>query len=109
MNEIKVNVYDDNGEVVKTCSANVVKIRFGTIRAIMKVLNIESVNDTAELLKAVYDAWGQLVKLLNDCFPEMTEEEWDSVPVNEVYSVVLQILKSSFDQMTKATGNTKNA
>lgn len=107
MNEIIVNVYDDNNEVVKTYTASVAKIKFGTIRAIMALLNVERVNDTSELLKTVYAAWGQLVRLLNNCFPEMTEEEWDNVPVEEVYLVVMQILRSSFAQMGQI--KTKNA
>ena len=108
MNEIKVNVYGDNNEIIKTCTAKTASIKFGTIRAIMRVLNVESINDTTELLKTVYGAWGQLVKLLNDCFPDMSEEDWDNVPLPEVYSAVLQILKSSFSTMTKITGNEKN-
>lgn len=99
MNEIKVNVYNDDNEVVKTYTASAAKIKFGTIRAIMALLNVESINDTSELLKTVYGAWGQLVRLLNNCFPEMTEEEWDNVPVEEVYLVVMSILRASFSQM----------
>jgi len=107
-NEIKVNVYGDKGEVLKTYTASAIKIRFGTVRALMKVLNIEKVNETGELLSQIYSAWEQLVKLLGDCFPEMTEEEWDNVPVAEVYMIVIEILKASFAQMNSIGGSEKN-
>ena len=48
--ELNLNVYDEQGEVKKTCKAETVEIEFGTIRALMKVLNVEQLNDTGELL-----------------------------------------------------------
>lgn len=105
MNEIKVNVYGESGKIEKTCIAKTTTIKFGTIRAIMRLLQIDTMNDTSEVVSAVYGAWGELVRLLNDCFPDMTEKDWDSVPVMEVVSTVLEILKSSFSDLRLIQGN----
>ena len=99
MNELTLNVYDDENKVVKTSKAELVELKFGAIRKLMKLLNIDNINDTAELLKTVYSAWDQLTKILNSCFPDMTEDDWDDVKVSELIPVLMTILKYSFTQM----------
>lgn len=96
---ISVNVYDNNGEILKTCKARTANIKFGTVRALMRLLNIDKMDDTSEMLSAVYGAWSEVTRLLSECFPEMSEEDWDNVPVSEVLSALLGILKSSFGAM----------
>ena len=39
--ETSLNVYDENDIVIKTVQANVVDIRFGTIRKLVKLLGVE--------------------------------------------------------------------
>lgn len=94
-----LNVYDDDGKVVKTCEAEVVEIRFGTVKALMKLLKIEEETDGAELLRTVYTAWDKITKVLNQCFPEMTEDDWDNVSVSEVVPVIIDIAKNAFTKM----------
>lgn len=106
--ELKLNVYDDENNVVKTAEAEVMELKFGSIRSLMKLLNIDDINDTAELLKAVYGAWEQLTKILNGCFPDMTDEDWDNVKVSELIPVLMTILKYSFTQMLTIPTDSKN-
>lgn len=109
MNDIKINVYDKKGEIVKTCTAKTASIKFGTVRAIMRLLQIDKIDDTSQMFSAVYGAWEQLINLLGDCFPDMKEEDWDNVPVAEVLEVLIEILKSSFADMKLIQGkNSKN-
>lgn len=106
--ELKLNVYDDENKVVKTATAEVMELKFGSIRSLMKLLNIDDINDTAQLLKVVYGAWEQLTKILNSCFPEMTDEDWDNVKVSELVIVLVAILKYSFTQMLSIPTDSKN-
>lgn len=94
-----LNVYGDNGEVVKTCESKEVEIKFGTVRALMNLLKIEDDVDGAQLLKTVYDAWDKITKVLSQCFPEMTEDDWDNVSVSEVVPVIIDISKHAFTKM----------
>lgn len=106
--ELKINVYDDEDNIVKTATAELVEIRFGAIRKLMKLLNVENIEDTSELLKTVYGAWEQLTKLLNGCFTDMTDEDWDNVKISELMPVILAILKYSFTQMLTIPTDSKN-
>lgn len=106
--ELKLNVYDDENNVVKTATAEVTELKFGSIRSLMKLLKVDDINDTAQLLKVVYGAWEQLTKILNGCFPDMTDEDWDNVKISELVIVLVTILKYSFTQMLSIPTDSKN-
>lgn len=96
MEALKLNVYDNDGNVIKTSEAQPIDFKFGTIRSLMKLLNVDNINDTTELLKAVYGAWDQVISILSQCFPDITDEEWDNVKVGELIPVLVDTLKYSF-------------
>ena len=65
----------------------------------MKLLNVDNIDNTVELLKTVYGAWEQITNILNNCFPDMTDDDWDNVKASELLPVFVMILKYSFTQM----------
>lgn len=98
---LEITVYDDHDQVLKTCNANTVDLRFGQVAALMELLEIESVNDSVELMRTVNKAWKELTKILTKIFPEMEEDDWSNVKISELLPVVVMILKSSFAEMMK--------
>lgn len=103
-----INVYDNDNNVIKSCSAVDASLKFGAIRSIMKLLKIDDINDTGALLKVIYDAWEQLTAILNQCFPDMAEEDWDNVKLDELVPVVVGILKVSFGKILTIPSDSKN-
>lgn len=99
MEYLTLHVFDENDTVIKTCTAQFVELRFGAIRSIMKLLRVDKIETNYELMKAVYGAWEQLTSILNKCFPEMTESDWDNVKMSELLLVVVSILKQTFNKM----------
>lgn len=99
MDALKLNVYDDEDNVIKEVEAKVVDLRYGTVRRLMELLKVEDINDTAELLKTVYVAWSQVTAILGKVFPEMTDEDWDGVKMGELLPIIMFVLKSSFAQI----------
>lgn len=97
--ELKIKVYDDNDQVVKECKAQTVDIRFGQVSAIMELMEVESITDSAQLLRTVNRAWKELTKILGKIFPDMTDDDWNNVSIKELLPVVVGILKSSFAEM----------
>lgn len=98
---LEITVYDDNDQVIKTCTANTVDLRFGQVASMMELLEIESVNDSVELMRTVNKAWKELTKILTKIFPEMEDDDWSNVKISELLPVVVMILKSSFAEMMK--------
>lgn len=108
MENLKLNVYNDNDEVIKTAEAKFIDLRFGTIRSLMELLNVEDINDTSELLKKLYSAWNEVIKILSRVFPEMEEGDWDNIKLSELIPMLVVILKSSFVQMLAIPADSKN-
>lgn len=104
----KINVYDKDNNIVKTCEAVDAELKFGAIRSIMKLLNIDNINDTGELLKVIYSAWEQLTAILSQCFPDMQEGDWDFVKLDELIPVVVGILRASFGKILTIPNDSKN-
>lgn len=100
-----IHVYDDNGELIKVSECKLTKIRFGTVRKLMKLVKMD--ND-AELIAAVSDAWDETVKILDKCFPDMTEEDWDGVELPEILTVIVSIVKYSMTGLNKIPVDPKN-
>lgn len=108
MEKLVLNVYDNEDNIVKTSTAELIELKFGSIRKLMKLLNIDNIDDTSELLKVIYGAWEQITKVLTGCFPDMTDEDWDNVKVSELIPVLMGILKYSFSQMLTIPTDPKN-
>ena len=106
--KITINVYDENDNVVKTVSAEPVTFKFGAVRSLMELLNIEDTTNTTDLLKTVYNAWDQLKKVLSKCFPDITYEEWEYVELNELVPAIIQILEFSFGEIFKIPRDEEN-
>ncbi|MBO5840609.1 MAG: hypothetical protein J6Q86_04210 [Methanobrevibacter sp.] len=96
---MKLNVYNKDGEVIKTVEGNNIDIKFGHIRSIMKLLNVDNIDDTYDLLNSVYSAWEKLTEILSECFPEMEEEDWENVRIKELIPELIQIIKDSFAEI----------
>lgn len=94
-----LNVYDVEGNVIKTVEAENLDIEFGHIRSIMRLLDVDNINDTWALLKTVYSAWDKLTEVLSQCFPDMEDEDWEHVKIKELVPELLQIVRDSFAEI----------
>ena len=108
MENLKLNVYDENDNVIKTSEAQVVDLRFGTIRSLMELLKVDDINDTAQLLKTVYSAWAQIVGILSKVFPDLEEQDWENIKLSELMPLLMIVLKSSFAQILTIPTDSKN-
>lgn len=103
-----INVYDKDNNIIKTSEAVDCELKFGAIRSIMRLLNIDDINDTGELLKTIYSAWEQLTVILSQCFSDMSESDWDYVKLEELVPVVVGILRASFGKILTIPNDSKN-
>lgn len=105
---IKLNVYDENDIVIKSVQAHFVDIRFGTIKKLLAILEVDNIEDSAELLKVLYSSWKSVTNILDKVFPDMTEEDWDGVKLTELLPAVYSILKGSFTHILSIPTDPKN-
>lgn len=108
MENLKLNVYDENDNIIKTSEAKMIDLRFGTIRSLMELLKVDDINDTTQLLRTVYSAWAQVISILSKIFPDMEEEDWENIKLSELLPMLVAILKSSFAQILTIPTDEKN-
>lgn len=93
--DITLKVYEeDMATVKKECKAEMVKIPFGTIRKLMQLFNVDNIDDTSAIMGIVMTSWTNVISILDKVFPEVSEEDWDTVDTKELIQVVYQLLKN---------------
>ena len=108
MNEITINVYNDNDEIVKTSTATEATIRFGAVRQLMKLTKIDNIENTGEILEVITGAWDEYTKILSKFFPDMTEEDWDNVEIDELIPVTIRLVSEIFAGTLRIPKDPKN-
>ena len=96
---ILLNVYDNEDHIIKQAEATPTSIKFGAVRRLMKLLKIEDASDTWDIINVISDVWDELTTLLNRCFPEMTDADWDNVRLEELIPAVLAVIMLSFNKL----------
>ena len=107
-NAIILNIYDNDDNVVRTTEARLISLRFGVIRSLMELLNIDNVDNTMDLLKTVYEAWDEIKDILQKIFPDVSIEELDNTHIDELVPVVLKVIRYSFSEIAKIPTDEKN-
>ena len=75
--QITLNIYNKQKEIVKTHTAEGYDLMMGTIEDFMDIIDVEAINDTTALAKMVIKGYKQIKPLMQDIFPELTDEEWE--------------------------------
>jgi hypothetical protein len=84
---------------MKECTAQTVDVKFGQVAAIMELLDVESVEDSVQMMRMIKKAWKQLVRILSKIFPDMEDDDWNNVSLKELLPVLILILRDSFKEM----------
>ena len=108
MSVIKLNIYksDNKKEIEKTLTADGYELMLGTVEDFMNVIDIEKVGDTTEVAKMVVKGYSQIKPLLKDIFPDLTDEDFKRVKVNDLVRTIIQLGTAVVDSLdTLKTGN----
>ena len=97
--ELTLNVYEKSGEISKVCKAGTCDIMFGTVRKLMALFQVDELENTAQVLKTVASAWDDVTAILSECFPDISDDEWNMVKLKELVPVVIAILRDSFTEI----------
>lgn len=109
MNNLVINIYDEKGKTVeKTVQGTTFDLMFGTVQKFMDLMNIENLENNLELLRLVHSAWSEIRLVLNEVFPELTEEEWKRVKIRELLPVIRDIAKAVLADFMSIPTDPKN-
>ena len=109
MSELKLKVYENDMKTVKKeCTAQTVEVPFGAVRRLMRLFDIDSKNNNADILKTIISAWDSVVSILDNVFPEMDEEDWDFVSTKELAAVVYKLIQAALADLMQIPKDPKN-
>lgn len=110
MTEIKLNIYKatDKKEVEKTYTTKGYKLMYGTVKDFLSIIDLDKIDDTAEVAKMIMKGYDQIEPLLLDIFPEMLEEELRRTGIDDIIEVIIQTAKAVGENLGLLKGKEKN-
>lgn len=109
---ISLNIYraDDKSKIEKTYKTDSYDLMFGTVEEFMRIIDLDKINDNAEVAKMVTKGFGQIKPLLHDVFPELTDEELKRTKVSDLIQTILQIAVAVTENLRELnSGNLRRA
>lgn len=106
--KLELSIYDEKGKVIKKAEANLVSIKFKSIRLLMDILNIEEMNSNMEMFRTLAGAWGEVKEILNQIFPDLTEEELDEADLADLLPLIKKVLAYSLVKIMDIPHDEKN-
>lgn len=110
--ELKLNVYGDDGEVVKTYTSHEFDLMTGTCEDILKAVDIDkimaSMNDSNELgkeiIRVVLTGYSKFRPFIFRAFKGLTEEEFEHTKMKEVGQIITAIVIYTINELFSILG-----
>ena len=102
---MKLNVYKNQREIEKTYEVDAYDIMYGTVEDIFEILDqVGDMRSDMQLLAVIQKNRTKLNALLQDVFPELTDEELRRIKLKELLPFFLDL----FDYVKNSFGSEKN-
>lgn len=110
--ELKLNIYGDEGEVVKTYTSHEFDLMTGTCEDILKAVDIDkimtSMNDSNELgkeiIRVVLTGYSKFRPFIFRAFKGLTEEEFEHTKMKEVGQIITAIVIYTINELFSILG-----
>lgn len=101
MAAIKLDIRDsgDSRKVVKTLETEGYNLMMGTVDDFMEIFDLDQLSDQKAILKMIQKSYKQIKPLIMDIFPELTEEDYRNVSVQDLARTVVQVGTSIIDNI----------
>lgn len=96
---LKITSKEDKKKVDKFYTAEGYDLMLGTVEDFMDIIDIDKLGNNIELAKMILKGYGQLKPLIMDIFPELTDEEYRRIKINDLIATVSQIGKSVLENL----------
>ena len=71
----------------------------GTVEDFIDIIDLDKINDNVEVAKMVVKGIDQIRPLVKDVFPELTDEEFRRVAVNDLIQTIIEIGRSVLETL----------
>lgn len=113
--ELKLNIYDDDGQIVKTYSSHDFDLMTGTCEDILKAIDIDrimaSMKNTEmlgqEIIRVVLVGYDKFRPFIFKAFRGLTEEEFAHTKMKEVGHIITSIAIYTINELFSILGTPK--
>lgn len=93
MAQIELKIYKENSkkEIEKKYTVDGYELMLGTVEDFMSIIDVEKIGDKTEAAKMLLKCYKQLMPLIKDIFPEVSDEELRRVKVPELVEMFMQV------------------
>lgn len=104
--ELKLNIYEKK-QIVKTYTAETYDLMFGTVEDLLELIDIDNLQSGSdvEIIKLVGNVvtkgMGIIKPLLKDIFEGLTDDELKCTKIQEIATVLIDVVKFSINEMSK--------
>lgn len=101
MAKITLNIYDknDKAKVAKTLETEGYDLMMGTIDDFVAIIDLDKINDRTEVAKMAAKGYKQIKPLIMDIFPELQDEDYRNIKMNDLIRLIVQIGTSIMENM----------
>lgn len=101
MAKIKLDIYNqhDKTKVEKTLEVEGYDLMMGTIDDFVAIIDLDKINDRTEVAKMAAKGYKQIKPLIMDIFPELQDEDYRNIKMNDLIRLIVQIGTSIMDNM----------
>lgn len=103
--ELKLNIYDDDNNIVKTYTKDSYRLKWGVASDLINGLNLDGLkaDDNVEFIKAatnvVTHSFGVVQPLIKRIFKGLTDEELENTYIDEIVTVLVTVVKYTMSQI----------
>lgn len=91
--ELKIDIYSGNA-VEKTYTTDDYHLKMGTIEDFFEIIDPDKATDEAAVFGMIAKGFSKLRPLILDVFPDMTDEDFRKIRLEDIIPLVIGILKS---------------
>lgn len=100
MATLKLNIYKANKkDIEKTYTAESYELMLGTTEDIMRIIDIDKIDNEAAIAVMVVKCYKQLVPFIKDIFPDVTDEDLRHVKVKELIALFKDVISQIIEDL----------
>ena len=99
MSTLKLNIYKNQDEIERTAMAESYDLMFGTAEDVLNIFDPDKMTSQIDIAVTVFKCFRELKPLLQDIFPDITDDELKRIKIKELVPLFYDICKNIADDI----------
>ena len=99
MSTLNLNIYKNQDEIERTAMAESYDLMFGTAEDVLNIFDPDKMTSQMDIAVTVFKCFRELKPLLQDIFPDITDDELKRIKIKELVPLFYDICKNIADDI----------